>query len=243
MSQAEFEAKYSNDVKERIIQNIANRFGQIKINLKEEIYNMKNKIKYEIQNMKCNEIDPERFNNNFMIKKQYINNYIEDTSIKIQIIYSKFQKLITNLIINFETNKNSDEKEKIISLENIQIHRFFRNDIYFNTISQFQHFIINFFGWFIGYAHHYEDDIKKTCNEYINMIYSGYLDIDMNLIEKFEELNNKGIEIINLIFKTANSDFEELKRNIVNYDRIVKTIHNIFKNNNLNNIIIENNKI
>ena len=196
LNQTEFEAKYSNKVRERIILNITNRFEEIKSSLKNEIYNMKNDVRYQIENLKCNENDPDKFSIDFKNKKQRINNIIEDTSTKIQIIYSKFQNLIINLIINFQRNKNIDEKEKIISMEKIQIHRFFRNDIQFNTnISYFVHAVINFFGWFVGYAHQYEDDIKKTCSEYKNMIYSGYDNIEINLIENFEELNNKGIEI------------------------------------------------
>ena len=230
MSQNEFERKYSDDVKNRIIHNITNRFDAIKVNLKKEISDMKEAVKSQILNLKCYESDPDIFKNNFLRIKQNINNIIEWTSRNIQIIYSKFQNLITNLIVNFQTNENSEEKDKIISMETIKIDRFFRNDINFSTISYFAHKIINFFGWFVGYEHDYQDDIKKTCNEYTNMIYSGYEDIYRNLFEKFEELNNKGIEIINLIFNTAHSNFEELKKNIINYDRIIKTIQNIFKN-------------
>ena len=233
MSQNEFERKYSDDVKNRIIHNITNRFDAIKVNLKKEISDMKEAVKRQILNLKCDESDPDIFKYNFLGIKQNINNIIEWTSRNIQIIYSRFQNLITNLIVNFQTNENSEEKDKIISMETIKIDRFFRNDINFSTISYFAHKIINFFGWFVGYEHDYQDDIKRTCNEYTNMIYSGYEDIYRNLFEKFEELNNKGIEIINLIFNTAHSNFEELKKNIINYDRIIKTIQNIFKNNNL----------
>lgn len=233
MSQNEFERKYSDDVKNRIIHNITNRFDAIKVNLKKEISDMKEAVKRQILNLKCDESDPDIFKYNFLGIKQNINNIIEWTSRNIQIIYSRFQNLITNLIVNFQTNENSEEKDKIISIETIKIDRFFRNDINFHTISYFAHKIVNFFGWFVGYEHDYQDDIKRTCNEYTNMIYSGYEDIYRNLFEKFEELNNKGIEIINLIFNTAHSNFEELKKNIINYDRIIKTIQNIFKNNNL----------
>ena len=233
MNQNEFEKKYSDDVKNKIIHNITNRFDAIKVNLQKEISDMKNEVKIQIQNLKCDESDPDIFKYNFLRIKQNINNIIDRTSINIQTIYSKFQNLITNLIVNFQTNENSEEKEKINSMETIKIDRFFRNDINFQTIGYIAHYVINFFGWFVGYAHDYQDDIKRTCNEYINMIYSGYEDIYTNLFEKFEELNNKGIEIINLIFNTAHSNFEELKKNIVNYDRIIKTIQSIFKNNNL----------
>jgi len=234
MSQNEFEKKYSDDVKERIIHNITNRFETIKTILKNEISGMKYKVKSQIQNLKCDESDPDIFKYNFLGIKQNINYIIDRTSIDIQTIYTKFQTLITNLIINFETNENSEEKDKIISMETIKIDRFFKYDINFQTIGYFAHIVVNFFGWFVGYAHDYQEDIKKTCNEFINMIYSGYEDIYRNLFERFEELNNKGIEIINLIFNTAHSNFEELRKNIVNYDRIIKTIQNIFKNNNLN---------
>lgn len=148
MNQNEFEKKYSEDVKERIIYNITNRFETIKTTLKNEISGMKKKVKNQIQNLKCDESDPDIFKYNFLIIKQNINNIIDRTSINIQTFYTKFQTLITNLIINFQTDENSKEKDKINSMETIKIDRFFRNDINFYTISYFAHKVVNFF-WLV----------------------------------------------------------------------------------------------
>ena len=196
---------------------------------------MKHDIKNEIQQLNCNESDPDRFKAAFQYRKQRINDIIENISDNIEKYYINFQNLINQLIKDFQIGILEKEKNKINLKETIKIGQYFRNNIDFDPIGLWTHYIVNIFGFLLRYKHKYEDDIKNTCSLYENMIYSGYENIENNLLDRFKELNNKGIELINLIFNTANSNFEELKKNIVKYDEIIKIVKQILENNNFKN--------
>ena len=87
------------------------------------------------------------------------------------------------------------------------------------------------FGYFGG--HDYKDDIKKTCGDYKQMISNAFTITEKNMKENLEDVKNDKIELINLIFKTAASNFEELKKNMNLVKEIVNNIYNLLKNNNL----------
>ena len=231
MNQTEFMKMYSENMRKNLINNIKDRFITIIISLNNEIKNMKHNIKNEFQQLNCHETNPGIFKNNFQNQKQRINNIIENISDNIEKYYIDFQKAINQLIKDFQIGDSiKKEKTKINLMRTIRINHYFKNNINFEYMNPVLHFIINAFSFFI--KHKYEDDIKNKCLEYKNMIYSGYESIDNNLLDRFKELNNKGIDLINLIFNTANSNFVELKKNKIKYDEIIKIVNKILKNNN-----------
>ena len=102
------------------------------------------------------------------------------------------------------------------------------HDVNFEIMSGIKHFFKNIFG-----SHDYKDDIKKACKDYEKMINFAYESIEIQLNEQLKDLRDKGIELIKIIFDTANSNFEELQKNFKRYDEINKLFQNLLKNNNL----------
>ncbi len=79
--------------------------------------------------------------------------------------------------------------------------------------------------------HDYKNDINNAISEYKNQMNTKYLNIQNNAKDIFEELNNNGIKVINLIFNTAISDFENLKKNSEKYKKIYKDIQKFLELN------------
>ena len=127
---------------------------------------MKHDIKNEIQQLNCNESDPGRFKAAFQYRKQRINDIIENISDNIEKYYINFQNLINQLIKDFQIGILEKEKNKINLKETIKIGQYFRNNIDFDPIGLWTHYIVNIFGFLVRYKHKYEDDIKNTCSLY-----------------------------------------------------------------------------
>ena len=234
LNQTEFEIKYSEKERKKNNDYNENNFETIKILVNKEIIEMKSLIEKKINNLNCGTNDPDKFRYEFLRIKQEITNIIENKSERIQEFYNNFRQLISKLINVYKSDQFESLKDKINMMKGIKINQYFSN-VNFSTYGWFTHAIINFFGYLFGYQHKYEDDIRNTCNEYKVMINHGYDEIEKNLVEKFKDLRDKGIEIINLIFSTANSDFEELKKNKNKCIEIFKLVNNILRNNTYDN--------
>ena len=232
MNQTEFEKKFSEDVKQNIINNINKNFDLITKEGNEEIDKLKNKILIAKNKLNCDLDDPFIFQGQFIGTKQAINILIESTSYDIEILYTNFQNVISKLINDYIEDEDESEKMKKYLAKTFKIQNYFRN-IIFEPMGYIRHFFINFFGFFFGFRHDYKEDIRNTCNEYEKMLKSSILSIENDFKDKFEELKTKGIKLIKVIFNTATSNFEDLQKNYEVYTQIKQLIQSILKDNNL----------
>ena len=163
-----------------------------------------------MQNLNCYETNAYDFKSDFYDTKHTIQYFIENATDNIEKNYVYFQYYINNKIKDFQIDSLIKEKNKITLMERVKFANIFIDDISFNIYHERRYY---FFGLFYEDIK-WSDDIEKTCLRYKNKIYSSYDIMEYNINEKFNKLNNEGIELVNLIFATANSNFEELKRNI-----------------------------
>ena len=227
MNQTEFEKKFSESVKINIIESIIKNFDYINEESEGEIQKMKDKISLALKELNCNEDDPSKFLEQFKMVKIKVNVFIAWTSYEIENIYIKYKTFTTKLINEHIIDEYESKKDEIVGIKSMKLEEFF-NDVNFEVMSGIKHFFINIFR-----IHDYKDDIKKACNDYEKMINSAYESIEYELKMQLKDLRDKGIELIKIIFDTANSNFEELQKNFKRYDEINRLFQNLLKNNNL----------
>ena len=227
MNQTEFEKKFSENVKINIIESIIKKFDYINEESEGEIKKMKEKISLTLKELDCNQNDPSKFLEQFKIIKIKVNTLIDSTSFDIENIYIKFRTFTTKLINGHIIDEYESKKNQIELIESMKLNGYF-HDVNFEIMSGIKHFFKNIFG-----SHDYKDDIKKACKDYEKMINFAYESIEIQLNEQLKDLRDKGIELIKIIFDTANSNFEELQKNFKRYDEINKLFQNLLKNNNL----------
>lgn len=82
---------------------------------------------------------------------------------------------------------------------------------------------------FINFFFSYEEEIYSAKNNYKNSVNSRIEEIENKINNKLNEIKEKGIDNINLIFKTATSDFKNLEKNKIKIKEISKEIDDLIK--------------
>ncbi len=82
---------------------------------------------------------------------------------------------------------------------------------------------------FINYFFSYEEEIYSAKNNYKNSVNSRIEEIENKINNKLNEIKEKGIDNINLIFKTATSDFKNLEKSEIKIKEISKEIDDLIK--------------
>ncbi len=82
---------------------------------------------------------------------------------------------------------------------------------------------------FINYFFSNEEEIYSAKNNYKNSVNSRIEEIENKINNKLNEIKEKGIDNINLIFKTATSDFKNLEKSEIKIKEISKEIDDLIK--------------
>lgn len=211
MNEKEFEEKYSEKIRLKIISDITSLFQSKNKELIKEVKNTADNYLNITEKLNCDESDPSNFEITFQKIKEEMNYLFKFNSLNMDRIYNDFQNSLNKKIEPFFSNLNENEKKTKHDIKFIHIKNFIEN-VNFNKVSFLEHRLKNTLGFFsFGYfgGHDYKDDIKKTCGDYKQMISNAFTITEKNMKENLEDVKNDKIELINLIFKTAASNFEE----------------------------------
>ena len=236
----EFKKKYSLEIKKQIIDEIEEKYNYSLQNINESLIKMEKENLYLKNILNCNEYS-NNFEENFKEMKKRIDEQIEYSSKLCNIYYNFFSISIDKIIQNYEDNKYKFlyEKNYIDSKANIDINIFFKNEeenanlfstVYKRILGQY----LNYFTYFLGIYNKFTEEIKNQCENYYKILNSSHNVFENILIESMDELKHKTIKYIELIFNTAQSNFNESKRNLEILNNVEKFLKNILKNNKVN---------
>ena len=231
----EFEKKFSFENKRKLLEDIEKSHNKTMKRNNKEIKEMKNRI-YSIQrDLDCSQKDPDEFERQFNSIKNSINNELSKTNKKCEEFYNYFMTNIEDFEDDYITEEYESKKKEKKSAEekNMEL-------IYKLIKTQFENkkdFLHRTYDTFLGsiFGHYdYKEDIKNACNNYEEELKSSIDSFESEVKEKFDRLKQKGIEDIEIIFDTAHSSFNEIKKNLEIFNKVEKYLNNLLKNNNIN---------
>ena len=231
----EFEKKFSFENKRKLLEDIEKSHNKTMKRNNKEIKEMKNRI-YSIQrDLDCSQKDPDEFERQFNSIKNLINNELSKTNKKCEEFYNYFMTNIEDFEDDYITEEYESKKKEKKSAEekNMEL-------IYKLIKTQFENkkdFLRRTYDAFLGsiFGHYdYKEDIKNACNNYEEELKLSINSFESNVKEKFDRLKQKGIEDIEIIFDTAHSSFNEIKKNLEIFNKVEKYLNNLLKNNNIN---------
>ena len=231
MNQTDFNAKYSLKVKQKKIDYINNNLASITKELNITIQEMKQNITSTMNELNCSGNDPDEFRKKFDEVKEKVKFKIGNTAYIIQNKIEQFYNIIMNSISNYtEYDKTFiKQRNEIKTIKTVKIEDKYKN-INFETIGKFIHYFIKTITLGIG-SYSYQKDINKTCKDFTNMFTSVHNTFEKNAFEKLQNLKTKGEDLIDLIFITANSNFQPIKNNIDKYYEIREKFKDFLQNN------------
>lgn len=218
MNEEEFNKKYNIKENEKYIEKLNNNYYNCLSQKNAKLQNLKEEIDNIINNINKHDYKATEFKEEFEIVKNKIDKKIEEKSSQISEVYDTHKNYIDIIIKVLKSNKSNDDQFNIRNGNNIKRRYSFKNQ---------NNFII--YGFWKNLFHNYEEDIKNAINDYKNTVNSGFVSINDDINNKFEELHEKGLEVINLIFKTAMSDFKNLTKNKEKYKKIFEEIKDLIK--------------
>ena len=217
MNEEEFKKKYNENENERYIKNLEEQY-KIQCSLKDaKILNLEDSINIQIDNVEnAEESKAKKFRTEFEnikeeIDKIFINKYNE-----ILEVYNTIKLYIFKSIKELNSIQKDRDKFDIRVEDKIFKKKEFKKEV-----------SITIYGFLKNLFHNYEDDIKNVKKEYNNLIKSYLKEIKNDINNKFEELKGNGKKTIDLIFKTAISNINNLKKNSEKYRELSKEIENL----------------
>lgn len=217
MDKEEFNKKYSIKEHRKYNNNIKN-FYQNENKKKEDILlSLRNEILNEISSV----FDVDYggygtvFKKNFDELQNKINNLIKNKYEEILTIYFEIEFYININIGELKSNKYNSNEFKV---NNIKLEKKFKVD---DMDFEIYNFIWNLF-------YDYTQDIKNLKRKYKISINKCLKDLQNYLNDKIDIIYYQGKDVIDLIFITAASDFENIKKNKHKYEEISNEIESIF---------------
>ena len=218
MSKEEFNKKYNKEENEKYLEIVNNNYNNYLSQKNAKLKNLKDEIDSIINNIDTYGYKGKKFKEGFDNVKYTIDSKIEDKTSQISELYDTHKDFIDLIIKNLKSNKYNDDKFNIKYGNNIKRRNFFKNQ---------NNFVV--YGWFKNIFHNYKDEIDDAIYNYKKTVNSGFESIKEDIDNRFEELHDNGIKVINLIFKTAMSEFKDLIKNKEKYKQIFEEIKDLIK--------------
>ena len=218
MSKEEFNKKYNKEENEKYLEIVNNNYNNYLSQKNAKLKNLKEEIDSKINNIDTYGYKGKKFKEGFDNVKYKIDSKIEDKTSEISELYDSHKDFIDLIIKDLKSNKYNDDKFNIKNGNNIKRSNSFKNQ---------NNFIV--YGWFRNIFHNYKDEIDDAIYNYKKTVNSGFESIKEDIDNRFEELHDNGIKVINLIFKTAMSEFKDLIKNKEKYKQIFEEIKDLIK--------------
>ena len=218
MSKEEFNKKYNKEENEKYLEMVNNNYINYLSQKNAKLKNLEDEIDPIINNIDTRGYSGKKFKEEFDDVKYKIDRKIEDKTFQISELYDTHKDYIDLIIKGLKSNKYNDDKFNIKYGNNIKRR---------NSFKYQNNFIV--YGWFKNIFHNYKDEINDAINNYKKTVNSGLESIKEDIDNRFEELHENGIKVINLIFKTAMSEFNDLIKNKEKYKQIFNEIKDLIK--------------
>ena len=230
ISQNDYNAKYSLKVKEKIIDYININFAFLTNKLNISTQEMKQNIASTMEKLNCSGNDPDKFRKEFDGVKEEVKFKIGNTTSFIQNEIEQFYHIIMKSISNY-TDFEDDEKFKKQKneIQKVKIENKYKN-INFETIGNLRYYTVKIITFGLA-SYSFQEDINKTCQNFTEMLSSVYNTFEKDAFEKLDDLKIKGEDLINLIFITATSNFQQIKDNIDKFYEIMQTFKDFLRDN------------
>ena len=201
--------KYNNNIK-NFYQNENKKKEDILLSLRNEILNEISSV-FDVDYGGYGTV----FKKNFDELQNKINNLIKNKYEEILTIYFEIEFYININIGELKSNKYNSNEFKV---NNIKLEKKFKVD---DMDFEIYNFIWNLF-------YDYTQDIKNLKRKYKISINKCLKDLQNYLNDKIDIIYYQGKDVIDLIFITAASDFENIKKNKHKYEEISNEIESIF---------------
>ena len=217
MNEEEFKKIYNENENERYIKNLEEHYKTQCSSKNAKIITLGHLIDEQIEKIKnAEKKKPKIFKKEFEDIKKDIDNIFANKYYEILEVYNTIKDYIFASIQELNLFKKNRNKFDITVKNKIFEKKTFKDEVSL--------IIYNFFK---NMFHNYEKDIENVKNRYIDLIQSYRNDIEKDTNNIFEELINNGKKTIDLIFKTAISNFNNLKKNREKYRELLKEIENL----------------
>ena len=216
MNESEFNKKYSESKKQIIINNINKEVEYKIIEVKNTINLTKAMVELNLKKLNCKEKGGKKFYENFENIKKEIEPLFKLTTDNLKNSYNNLKNILSNLIKEYINNDEQETKEITLDIKD------FIQDVNFEKVG----FLGNLF-------YNYQDEVNEACKKYSNSLEDGFEKIKNFTIDNCNDLKNKKVELIEMIFNTAFSDFQMLKQNYEKFVEYKNLIETLLKNNGL----------
>jgi hypothetical protein len=169
-----------------------------------------------LKKLNCDEKKGNKFHENFENIKKEIEPLFDLITDNLKNSYNNLQNILSNLISEYIDNDKKKTRKITLDIKN------FIQDVNFEKV-----------GFWKNLFHNFQKEVKEKCKEYSNSLEDGFEKTKNFTIENCNDLKNKKVELIEMIFNTAFSDFQMLKQNYEKFVEYKNLIETLLKNNGL----------